>query len=184
MLSYNAGLTTPNVHASHPWTWLLMSQPVRFYYAAPQLAESGCTHVGGCVQDVLAIGTPAIWWACLAALPALAVWALRRRDWRAGAALYAVAAGWLPWFIFPDRTQYFFYAVSFAPFLCLALALCVGLILGPPDGSRRRRAAGAAVAGAYLLVVALNFAYLYPVLAGSPIAPSAWLARMWFSSWV
>lgn len=37
----------------------------------------------------------AIWWACLAAPPALAAWGLLRRDWRAGAALYGVAAEWL-----------------------------------------------------------------------------------------
>ena len=37
---------------------------------------------------------------------------------------------------------------------------------------------------AYLLAVAVNFAYLYPVLTGSPISPSAWLARMWLSTWI
>ena len=37
---------------------------------------------------------------------------------------------------------------------------------------------------ATLLAVALNFAYLYPVLTGSPIPESAWLARMWLSTWV
>jgi dolichyl-phosphate-mannose--protein O-mannosyl transferase len=30
----------------------------------------------------------------------------------------------------------------------------------------------------------VNFAYLYPVLAGSPISQSDWLARMWLSSWI
>lgn len=184
MLSYNVGLHTPNTFASQPWTWLLLKQPVRFYYAAPQYVESGCDVTRGCVQNVLAVGTPAIWWACLAALPALAVWGLLRRDWRACAALYGVAAGWLPWFVFPARTEYFYYAVSFVPFLCLALALCIGLMLGPPDGSRIRRGAGAAIAAAYLVAVAVNFAYLYPVLAGSPISQSAWLARMWLNTWI
>jgi dolichyl-phosphate-mannose-protein mannosyltransferase len=183
MLSYGTGLHTPNSFASPPGTWLLLKQPVRFYYAAPRYAESGCTQASGCIQNVLAVGTPAIWWACLAALPALAVWGLQCRDWRAGAALCGVAAGWLPWFAFPARTQYFYYAVSFEPFLCLALALCIGLIIGPAGGSRLRRAGGAAIAAAYLLAVAVNFAYLYPVLTGSPISHSAWLARMWLSTW-
>jgi dolichyl-phosphate-mannose-protein mannosyltransferase len=183
MLSYGTGLNVPNSFASPPGTWLLLKQPVRFYYAAPRYAESGCTQTSGCIQNVLAVGTPAIWWACLAALPALAVWGLQCRDWRAGAALCGVAAGWLPWFAFPARTEYFYYAVSFEPFLCLALALCIGLIIGPAGGSRRRRAVGAAIAVAYLLAVAVNFAYLYPVLTGSPISHSAWLARMWLSTW-
>ncbi len=184
MLSYGLGLHSADSYASQPWTWLLLRQPVPFYYAAPQFGEQGCTRVGGCVQDVLAVGTPAIWWAGLAALPALAVWWWLRRDWAAGAALYGVAAGWLPWFLLAARTQFSYYAVSFAPFLCLALALCIGLVLGPPGASRRRRAAGAAISGAYLLLVALNFGYLYPVLAGSPISDPAWLARMWLRSWM
>jgi dolichyl-phosphate-mannose-protein mannosyltransferase len=184
MLSYNVSLHAPDSYASQPWTWLLLRQPVRFYYAAPQYAEDGCKVTGGCVQNVLAVGTPAIWWAALAAIPALAVWWLLRRDWRAGAALYGVAAGWLPWFAFPARTQYFYYAVSFAPFLCLVITLCIGLILGPPAASKPRRIAGGVAAAAYLLVVAANFAYLYPVFAGSPISDSAWLARMWLRTWI
>jgi dolichyl-phosphate-mannose-protein mannosyltransferase len=184
MLAYDFGLHSASAYASQPWTWLLLGHPVRFYYAAPQYAEDGCRQAGGCVQNVLAVGTPAIWWACLAALPALAAWGLLRRDWRAGAALCGVAAGWLPWFAFSARTQFSYYAVSFVPFLCLALALCIGLVLGPPGASRPRRAAGAAMAAGYLVAVALNFAYLYPVLAGSPISDSAWLARMWLRTWI
>jgi C-terminal four TMM region of protein-O-mannosyltransferase len=111
-------------------------------------------------------------------------WGLLRRDWRPGAALYGVAAGWLPWFAFHARTEYFYHAVSFEPFLCLVLALCTGLIIGPAGESRLRRAGGAAIATAYLLAVAANFAYLYPVLTGSPISHSAWLARMWLSTWI
>jgi dolichyl-phosphate-mannose--protein O-mannosyl transferase len=184
MLSYGLHLSTPNTNAAPPWTWLLLNHPAQFYYAAPLQGESGCGVVGGCVQNVLAVGTPAIWWASLAALPALAVFGLTRRDWRAGAALFAVAAGWLPWLAFPARTEYSYYAVSFAPFLCLALALCIGLILGPAQAPRIRRAAGAAIAAAYLIAVAVNFGYLYPVLTGTPISHPAWLARMWLDSWV
>ena len=44
-----------------------------------------------------------------------------RRDWRAGAVLAGVAAGYLPWFMYPERTIFFFYAMSFEPFLVLAL---------------------------------------------------------------
>jgi dolichyl-phosphate-mannose--protein O-mannosyl transferase len=35
-----------------------------------------------------------------------------------------------------------------------------------------------------MLAVAVNFAYLYPVLAGSPISQAAWHARMWLSTWI
>jgi dolichyl-phosphate-mannose--protein O-mannosyl transferase len=184
MLSYGVGLHAADHYASQPWTWLVLKQPVPFYYATTQFGLNGCNQLSGCVQNVLGVGTPAIWWACLAALPALAVWGLARRDWRAGAALAGVAAGWLPWFALPARTQFFYYAVSFEPFLCLALALCLGLILGPSDASSLRQAAGAAIAAAYVVVVTVNFVYLYPVLTGSPISDPAWLARMWFRSWI
>ena len=72
----------------------------------------------------------------------------------------------------------------FDPFLVIAITLCLGLLIGPARGSPARRAIGAAVAGAYLLGVLLNFYYLYPVLAGEVIPYSSWLARMWFSSWI
>ena len=51
-------------------------------------------------------------------------WWLARRDWRAGAVLLGVAAGWLPWFLFADRTQFYFYAVAFVPFLVLVDHAC------------------------------------------------------------
>jgi dolichyl-phosphate-mannose-protein mannosyltransferase len=114
----------------------------------------------------------------------LAVWGWWRRDWRAGAALAGLAAGWLPWFVFPARTQFFYYAVSFEPFLILILTLCLGLIIGPNGASRWRRVIGLEITAGYLLLVAFNFAYLYPVLTGSPISDPAWLARMWMHSWM
>jgi dolichyl-phosphate-mannose-protein mannosyltransferase len=40
------------------------------------------------------------------------------------------------------------------------------------------------VAGAYLITVLANFAYLYPILAGRVIPYTAWLSRMWFRSWI
>jgi dolichyl-phosphate-mannose-protein mannosyltransferase len=187
MLSYNVGLHQPDSYQSQPWTWLALNHPVPFYYATLQDGLQGCGQLGGCVQYVLAVGTPAIWWASMAAIPVLAVWGAWRRDWRAGAALAGLAAGWLPWFVFPARTQFFYYAVSFEPFLILTLTLCLGLIIGPArsaGASLWRRLIGMEIAVGYLLLVALNFAYLYPVLTGSPISDSAWLARMWMHSWM
>jgi len=47
-----------------------------------------------------------------------------------------------------------------------------------------RRTTGAAVAGAYLLAVLLNFAYLYPILSAQVIPYTQWLARMWYHGWI
>ncbi len=95
-----------------------------------------------------------------------------------------MAAGWLPWFLFAGRTQFYFYAVAFVPYLVLSITLCLGLVIGPARASARRRAVGAAVAGAYLLAVLWNFVYLYPVLAAKVIPYTQWLSRMWYHGWI
>jgi dolichyl-phosphate-mannose-protein mannosyltransferase len=183
MWHFHVNLHQHHPYQSQPWTWLVMSRPVAFFYTSPSAGQDGC-QVAHCSQAILAIGTPTIWWASIAALTALVVWWLVHRDWRAGAVLLGVAAGWLPWFAFPDRTKFFFYAVVFDPFLVLAITLCLGLILGPARSSPRRRGIGAAIVGGYLLIVVLNFFYLYPILAAKVIPYSAWHARMWFASWI
>jgi dolichyl-phosphate-mannose-protein mannosyltransferase len=182
MLAFNTGLTTHHPYESKPWTWLLISRPVSYFWCPTTGAHPVCS--GGRAQEVLAIGTPIIWWISILALLVCLGWWLARRDWRAGAVLLAVAAGWLPWFLFADRTQFYFYAVAFVPFLVLAITLCLGLVIGPVRASPLRRTAGAAVAGAYLLAVLLNFAYLYPVLSAQIIPYSQWLARMWYHGWI
>jgi dolichyl-phosphate-mannose--protein O-mannosyl transferase len=182
MLGFNTGLTTHHPYQSKPWTWLLMSRPVSYYWCPNSGPHPACS--SGKAQEVLAIGTPAIWWVSIITLLVCLIWWLTRRDWRAGAVLVAVIAGWLPWFAFADRTQFYFYAVTFVPYLVLSITLCLGLIIGPAAASPRRRATSAALAGAYLLGVLLNFAYLYPVLAAKVIPYSQWLARMWYHGWI
>jgi dolichyl-phosphate-mannose--protein O-mannosyl transferase len=182
MLAFNTGLTTHHPYESKPWTWLVLSRPVSYFWCPDSGTHPVCS--GGKAQEVLALGTPAIWWTSIVTLLVCLGWWLIRRDWRAGAVLLGVAAGWLPWFAFASRTQFSFYAVAFVPFLVLSITLCLGLVLGPVHASARRRAAGAAVAGAYLLAVLLNFAYLYPVLAAQIIPYSQWLARMWYHGWI
>jgi dolichyl-phosphate-mannose--protein O-mannosyl transferase len=182
MLAFNTGLTTHHPYESKPWTWLLISRPVSYFWCPGSGARSVCS--GGRAQEVLAIGTPVIWWTSIVALLFCLGWWLARRDWRAGAVLLGVAAGWLPWFLFADRTQFYFYAVSFVPFLVLSITLCLGLVIGPARASALRRTTGAAVAGAYLLAVLLNFAYLYPILSAQVIPYSQWLARMWYHGWI
>ena len=182
MLQFGLGLTTGHPYKSQPWTWLLVTRPVSFYYATPKTCG-----VPNCSQEVLAIGTPFIWYVSIPMLAVLAIWWLARRDWRAGAVLLGVAAGWLPWFWFAlhdHRTEFYFYAVVFDPFLVIGITLCLGLIVGPVRAPPARRGLGAAVAGAYVLAVLWDFSYLYPVLAAQVIPYSSWLARMWYHGWI
>jgi dolichyl-phosphate-mannose--protein O-mannosyl transferase len=182
MLGFGLGLNSQAGYVSPPWSWLTLTRPVSFFYASPK----GCG-ASSCSQEVLAIGTPAIWWASMAAIAFCLVWWISRRDWRAGTVLVGVAAGWLPWWWFAwhdNRTEYYFYSVAFLPFLVLAITLCLGLIIGPTNATPGRRAVGAVIVGAYLLLVLANFAFMYPVFTAEVLPYDFWRQRMWFSSWI
>jgi len=181
MLHYGVGLMgTPQ---SPPWTWLALTRPMTFYYSATSVCVSSqCAQRS--VQQILAIGTPAIWWPAIAALLVCLAWWLTSRDWRAGAVVLCVLAGWLPWIWFAwhgNRVVYFFYAVAFDPFLVLAITLCLGGVASLARGSWRR--AGRAITAAYVVAVLADFAFMYPVLTAARISESAWLARMWLPGW-
>ncbi len=181
---FNVGLHTPHKYQSNPWSWLVLGRPVLFAYDSPEPGQDGCSTASACTRTVLALGTPLLWWsACLALGYLLYRWALRR-DWRAGAILCAVAAGYLPWFLYQDRTVFSFYAVVFVPYLCLAVAMMLGAVLGPTGADRRRRTRGAVAAGVLVLLIAWNFVYFYPIYTGQTIPYSGWQSRMWLDTWI
>ncbi|MFF9650450.1 dolichyl-phosphate-mannose--protein mannosyltransferase [Streptomyces sp. NPDC014622] len=126
---FHVNLTSGHTYESNPWSWIVLGRPVSYFWAEqPGCAESA---TGKCSREVLAIGTPLLWWAaCFALVYVLWRW-IFRRDWRAGAIACGVAAGWLPWFLYQERTIFLFYAVVFVPFLCLAVAMMIGAMLGP-----------------------------------------------------
>ncbi|WP_406328177.1 dolichyl-phosphate-mannose--protein mannosyltransferase [Streptomyces sp. NBC_00203] len=181
---FNVGLHTPHRYQSNPWSWLVLGRPVAFSYQSPKPGQDGCRAASACTQEILALGTPLLWWsACCALVYLLYRWALRR-DWRAGAILCAVGAGYLPWFHYQDRTIFSFYAVVFVPYLCLAVAMMVGALLGPPGADERRRIRGAVAAGALVLLIIWNFIYFFPIYTGQTIPYSGWRARMWLDTWI
>ena len=183
MWAFHTGLTTPHDYMSHPWSWLVQGRPTSFFYEAPARGVDGCA-VDACSKAITSLGNPVVWWAGALALPVLAFcWALRR-DWRAGAALAGLAAGWLPWFQYSERTIFTFYAVVYVPFTVLGLTYCLGLVLGPPDADRRRRAVGAACAGAVVVGAVVAAAFFWPIWTAQTIPYEAWQARMWLPSWV
>jgi dolichyl-phosphate-mannose--protein O-mannosyl transferase len=161
-------------------------RPVSYFYASPKFGESGCDATGGCSQEILGIGTPAIWWATIPAILALLWFWISKRDWRAGAALLGIAAAILPWLPsdLHQRTMFLFYALPAVPFMVIGLTLCIGYAIGPENASPLRRQIGTALAGAYLLLVIANFFWLHPVLAGDVIPYTDWKLRMWFPSWI
>jgi dolichyl-phosphate-mannose-protein mannosyltransferase len=189
MLQFGVGLSKTHPYMSQPWGWLVISRPVAFFYqcytgpANYHVCPAGYTGPEWS-QEVLAIGNPAIWWAGIPAMLFCLAWWLTRRDWRAGAAILGVAAGWLTWLPFVSRTKFYYYALEFEPFMILCIVLCLGLIIGPVTASLPRRAIGSALAGVYVLAVVVLFWYFYPILAGKIIPYSSWLSHMWYHGWI
>ena len=189
MLQFDVTLNKTHPYMSQPWGWMVISRPVAFFYQC----YTGPSNYHVCPagykgpqwsQEVLAIGNPAIWWAAIPAMIFCLAWWLTRRDWRAGAAVLGVAAGWVTWMPFVSRTKFNYYALEFEPFMILCIVLCLGLIIGPVTASLRRRAIGSALAGTYVLAVIVLFWYFYPILAGKIIPYSSWLSHMWYHGWI
>jgi dolichyl-phosphate-mannose-protein mannosyltransferase len=188
IVSFMTGLSSHHPYESQPWDWFVISRPVAFFWssytdaAGTHVAKSGTT--GPYVQEVLAIGNPAIWWVSIPAIVFCLGWWLARRDWRAGAAVLGVIAGWATWLPFTSRTKFYYYALEFEPFMIIAIVLCLGLILGPATARLRRRATGATIVGLYALAALVLFWYFYPILAGQVIPYSDWLSHMWYPGWI
>jgi dolichyl-phosphate-mannose-protein mannosyltransferase len=182
MWHFHTTLKTKHPYQSWPWDWPVLRRPVAFFYTEP---STGCG-ASKCSREILGIGTPVLWWSAVVALVVLVVVWLLQRDWRAGAILAAYLAGWVPWFpsALGHRTMFLFYATPMLPFMCLALVLVMGMIIGPATDTGLRRVLGSAAAGAFMLVVLVNFGYLYPILAARVIPWSDWDARMWLQSWI
>ncbi|MFC8229990.1 dolichyl-phosphate-mannose--protein mannosyltransferase [Streptomyces sp. NPDC057287] len=194
---FHVGLTSGHTYQSNPWSWIVLGRPVSYFYEE----QTGCltSATGKCAREVLALGTPLLWWAsCVALLYVLWRWFFRR-DWRAGAIACGVAAGWVPWFFYQERTIFLFYAVVFVPFLCLAVTMMIGALLGPASGTgtrhrlgleksdptgERRRTLGAIAAGVLVLLIVWNFIYFWPIYTGTSIPDTSWRDRMWLDTWV
>lgn len=175
---FHTTLRTSHPYQSNPWSWLLLGRPTAFYYQSYPKGQHGCV-VSTCSEAVMAIGNPVIWWFGVIAL-AITTWAwVAMRDWRAGAIVVGIAAGYLPWFFFQERTVYNFYAVVFVPWIVLAVTYVLGLFMGREINRTR-----ALFVGAYVALAIVVFFYMLPVLDAQMIPEDAWRARMWLPSWI
>ncbi|MGJ5875476.1 hypothetical protein ACSCB4_18570 [Streptomyces griseiscabiei] len=181
---FHVGLSSPHTYQSNPWSWIVVGRPVSYFYESPPRQRR---LRGGHHRQVRPRGTghrhPLLWWAAaFAVLYVLWRWFFRR-DWRAGAIACGIAAGYLPWFLYQERTIFYFYAVVFLPFLCLALTMMIGAVLGPP-APRTPPRGGIAAAGVLVLLITWNFIYFWPLYTGQAIPIDDWRSRMWLDTWV
>ena len=183
MWTFHVGLSTPHTYQSNPWSWMLQSRPTSFFYEGPKLGEQGCA-VAECSRAILDLGNPVIWWTATLALPILLFcWALAR-DWRAGAVLSGFAAGYLPWFLYQERTIFTFYSVAFVPWVVLAVVHLLALVLGPSGAGERRRRLGLLAWAGFLVLAVGVFAFFWPLYVADVIPKDDWALRMWFRSWI
>jgi hypothetical protein len=180
MLDFHTSLVEKHAYQANPWGWLIMRRPTSFYYESP----TGCGSKS-CAQEVLALGTPVLWWSATIALVALiGLWAWqfyhRNIDKKLSLILLSVVAGYLPWFFFQKRTVFSFYAIVFEPFLILAVVYCAKLFI---DRSKNPANAQVIIIG-FVAVVFLNFLYFLPLYLGEVITYAQWHMRMWFTSWI
>ena len=178
MWNFHTNLTTSHPYSANPWSWLILGRPTSFYYEAPH----GCG-AGACAQEVIALGTPILWWSGVAAIAITFGYWIARREWQSGLLLLSLAAGYLPWFNWQKRTVFSFYSIAFEPFLILIIVYVLAKYLEPNENGEVPKLRKN-LSYAYLGLVVLNFAYLLPLYMGSIITYSHWSSLMWLPSWI
>lgn len=175
MLNFHTGLTTEHSYEASAWNWLVLGRPTSFFYATPKSCGSS-----SCSQEVLAIGTPVLWWLGLIALFTTVGYFIHRRERNAGLILMFWLSSYLPWLAFPERTMFFFYAIAFQPFMVLGIIYVAEKAFEKVESraERRRYFLG------FIALIALCFAYFYPLFVGGVMTYEDWYARMWFSNWI
>mgnify|MGYP000287684761 CR=1 FL=1 len=180
MLNFHTGLTESHPYQANPWSWLVMGRPTSFFYDSPK--ECGAKN---CAREVLALGTPILWWMGTVAIAVvIGFWIKslinRSVDSAANIVVIGIIAGYLPWFAMQQRTMFSFYAIIIEPFMILAIVYCAKLLL---DSDLKPQVSQAIVGGLFALVI-LCFIYFLPLYTGQTITYDQWKMRMWFDSWI
>lgn len=186
ILDFHVGLTKGHPYESAAWEWPFLLRPTAVW-VAPDPAPCGTDH---CIAVISTIPNPIIWWASVAAAVFLLSLLVRRAIERRAIApaltfpLVGLAATYIPWLLFPERTIFQFYTVAMAPFLVIALAVCLRIIAGRRDDPLHRRRAGERTVLIFLGVVVLVSVFYLPVWLGISVPYPFWLLHNWLPGWV
>jgi dolichyl-phosphate-mannose--protein O-mannosyl transferase len=180
MLNFHTGLTEKHPYQANPWSWLVMGRPTSFFYATPKNCNAK-----DCAQEVLALGTPILWWIGTLSIAVVVGYWIKslinyRIDSAANIVVLGITAGYLPWFAMQQRTVFSFYAIIIEPFLILAIVYCAKLVL---DSGLKPAISKSIVGGAFTLIV-LCFLFFLPLYTGQVMTYEDWHLRMWFESWI
>lgn len=181
--AFNIGLHTPHSYQANPLLWLVMQRPTSMFYVGTDAGQDGCW-ANRCGEAITGIANPFIWYASVIATVALLVLWVLRRKWEYGFVLLGVAAGYLPWLMYVDRTVFQFYTIAFEPYMVMALAAAIGLVLGRRSDERSRRSRAILWVGVYLGVVVLASAYWYPMWTAMQVPWDFVRSHYWVPSWL
>ena len=171
ILDFHQGLDDKHAYQANPWSWLVLGRPTSFYYESP--SDCGAEK---CAQEILAIGTPLLWWISIFAVAITFGFLVTKLERAAAIILLGFAGTYLPWFFIQSRTTFYFYSISILPFLILALIYCFDQLLNIANYKK--------YIISFVILVAINFIYFLPIYLGISIPYSQWLSRMWFESWI
>ncbi|MFC6354896.1 dolichyl-phosphate-mannose--protein mannosyltransferase [Luethyella okanaganae] len=180
--NYHVNLSTPHPYQANPLTWLLMIRPTSMYYEGSSFGQNGCL-VDTCAEAINSVGNPLVWWAAMVAALYLVYRLARYREWRIGLILMGLAAGYLPWLMYLNRTVFQFYTIAFEPYLLLGLTFVIGLILGTREDPWWRRQRGIGVVGVYLGCVLAVSAFFYPIWTAQQVPFWFWQLHIWLPGW-
>jgi dolichyl-phosphate-mannose-protein mannosyltransferase len=165
MLRFHIDLTSGQQYQSRPWEWLAIRRPIANFFSAHN----------GRYREVIAIGTPFVWWPGAVGV-LVASWSTLRKRSAGGAAPVIAACGcacYLPWFALAgDRGFVFiYYMLPVVPFLCLGAALLARRLWS-------MRLPGRALVSIVTALAVAWFAFYYPVLTARPLSGSEWKQRI------
>jgi dolichyl-phosphate-mannose--protein O-mannosyl transferase len=167
MLRFHLGIQDVSPYTSPAWSWPLIRRSVVYFQEA----------TGGRYQEIIAMGSPIVWWASLPAIAYLGIRVARRR--RPSDAAVVVVGGfavlYLPWLAVASERSFtfLFYLLPAVPFMCLATATVATPWL--------RSLRGRAVVVVFCALAVASFAFFYPVLTAAPLSQPAVEARQWFT---
>jgi dolichyl-phosphate-mannose--protein O-mannosyl transferase len=182
MYRFHVGLVTPHSYASPAWQWPFLIRPTSMYWHQDDYGVNGCGLPSGCTEAISSLANPLIWWAGIAASLYLLVRVVMVRDGRHALVLTGLAATYVPWLLYPERTIFQFYTVAMLPFLVLALAFALRDISRGIRGMTRANGQGIVVV--FLAVCLLISAFWYPVWAGLPVPYEFWRLHNWLPTWI
>jgi len=170
MYRYHSTIAETRWYASPWWQWPLDVRPIGLYRGTVDVPADR-------VASIVTMGNPAVWWAGVAAAPALTALALVRRDRIAAWILAALLCSWLPWAFASRRLTFIYHFLPASPFLALGLAHCLDRLV---DRFPRARAVAVALAATSIAVLAL----FLPLLTGIPVPRAYAEALRWLKTWI